>query len=103
MPCASAFPGQSGFAGTYAKRSPSSSADRLCILCRIAEFVRRNKLLIECRKIGDPLRVAEIDQQSAVLPDIVMIVAIVATAMNEERMSLRKKSSAGSAVWSVSS
>lgn len=49
----------------------------------IAEVVGRHELLIECGEIGGPFRFADIHHHGTVLPDIVMIVGVVAGAMNE--------------------
>ena len=59
------------------------SADRGGAGLRIAELVGRHQLLIEGGEIRRPFRLAEIDHHGAVLPDIVMVVGIIARAMDE--------------------
>src|SRR5208283_3231022 len=49
----------------------------------IPQVVGGNELLVEGGEIGGPLRFAEIDQHGAVLPHVVVVVGIVAVAMQE--------------------
>ncbi|ABA49599.1 hypothetical protein BURPS1710b_1148 [Burkholderia pseudomallei 1710b] len=52
---------------------------------RIAETVGRHRLLLECREVRSPLRAAEIDQERAVLPHVVVVVRIDTRPMQEVR------------------
>jgi hypothetical protein len=49
----------------------------------VAEIVGRNKLLIERREICRPFFHAEVDHDGAILPDIVVIIGVIAVAMDE--------------------
>ena len=64
---------------------PDRASDCDAIGQRIAKLIGRHELLVEGREIGRPFRLAEIHHDGAVLPDIVMVVGIVAGTMNEAR------------------
>jgi hypothetical protein len=50
---------------------------------RVTELVGGDHLLREGREVSDTLSHAEINHKSAILPDIVMIVAIIPGVVNE--------------------
>ena len=68
--------------GATGGREPLAS-DRMAAPFRVAEVVRRNQLLGERREIAGPFGLAEIDEDSAILPDVVVIVVVVDTVIDE--------------------
>src|SRR5215468_10014599 len=64
-------------------RYGAAASDRRATGKGIAEIVGRHQLLVERREIGRPLRLPDVHHHGAILPDIVVIVGVVAMAMNE--------------------
>ena len=57
--------------------------DFVRIVDGVAELVRRDHLLRERREVSSPLSLAEINKDSAVFPNAIMVAAIAGTRVRE--------------------